>query len=69
LSADLEAVRLTEDPLSLASALEKIETYQWSWLEKIFMQPKRDSMPPILRTHPQVIDRVNRLKELAAHKQ
>ncbi len=69
LSADLEAVRLTEDPLSLASALEKIETYQWSWLEKIFMQPKRDSMPPILRTHPLVIDRVNRLKELAAHKQ
>lgn len=67
-SADLEAVRLTEDPLSLASALEKIETYQWNWLEKILMQPKRDPMPPILRTHPQVIDRVNRLKDLAGHK-
>ncbi|MDT8453302.1 MAG: zinc metalloprotease HtpX [Gammaproteobacteria bacterium] len=65
-SADLEAVRLTEDPLSLASALEKIETYQWNWLEKIFMQPKRDPIPPLLRTHPQVTDRVRRLKELAA---
>ncbi|MDA3868652.1 MAG: M48 family metalloprotease [Gammaproteobacteria bacterium] len=65
-SADSEAVRLTEDPLSLASALEKIETYQWSWLEKIFIQPKRDPVPPILRTHPQVTDRVSRLKNLAA---
>ena len=65
LSADLEAVRLTEDPLSLASALEKIETYQWSWLEKLFMQPKRDPIPPLLRTHPQVTDRVRRLKNLA----
>lgn len=67
-SADLEAVRLTEDPLSLASALEKIETYQWSWVERIFVQAQRDPLPPLLRTHPQVIDRVNRLKNLAAHK-
>lgn len=67
-SADLEAVRLTEDPLSLASALEKIETYQWSWVERVFMQAQHDPVPPLLRTHPQVIDRVNRLKDLAAHK-
>lgn len=67
-SADLSAVRLTDDPLSLAAALEKIETYQWSWVERVFLQARRDPLPPLLRTHPQVIDRVKRLKDLAAHK-
>jgi len=64
LRADLEAVRLTEDPLSLASALEKIESYQWNWAERILMPSRRVRIPFFLRTHPLIKDRVNRLKEL-----
>ena len=63
--ADLEAVKLTDDPLSLASALEKIESYQMSWLERIFIPGRRVNVPAFLRTHPLVTDRVKRLKDLA----
>lgn len=66
LRADQEAVGLTDDPLSLASALEKIESYQWSWAERILMPKRRVRIPLLLRTHPLVTDRVNRLKELAS---
>ncbi|MDH5613087.1 MAG: zinc metalloprotease HtpX [Gammaproteobacteria bacterium] len=64
-SADLDAVKLTNDPLSLASALEKIEYYQSSWLEKIFKHSQYIRIPLLLRTHPLVSDRVDRLKDLA----
>ncbi len=64
--ADLEAARLTNDPLGLASALEKIERYQGSWAERIFISSRRMREPALLRTHPFMIDRVNRLKDLAA---
>jgi heat shock protein HtpX len=65
LRADLEAVRLTDDPLSLASALEKIESYQLNWMERILMSSRRIRIPSIFRTHPLVSDRVARLKSLA----
>lgn len=63
--ADLEAVRLTGDPLSLASALVKIESYQWNWIERMLMPVRRIHVPMLLRTHPLIADRVNRLKELS----
>jgi len=63
--ADLEAVKLTEDPLSLASALEKIESYQMNWLEKIFIPGRRVNIPECMRTHPRGNERVKRLKDLA----
>lgn len=63
--ADLEAAKLTDDPLSLASALEKIESYQMSWIERIFIPNRRIRVPLLLRSHPLVTDRVNRLKKLA----
>lgn len=67
-SADVEAARLTGDPLGLASALEKIEHYQGNWIERIFIPFRRMPEPSLLRTHPLMIDRVNRLKDLASDK-
>ena len=64
-SADLEAARLTDDPLSLASALVKIESYQGSWVERMYVHYRRIQLPLLLRTHPLVTDRINRLKDLA----
>ena len=65
-SADAEAARLTDDPLGLASALEKIEHYQGNRIERIFIPYRRMCEPSLLRTHPLMVDRVNRLKDLAS---
>jgi len=65
-SADAEASRLTDDPLGLASALEKIEHYQGNWIERVFIPNWRMREPSLLRTHPLMTDRVNRLKVLAS---
>lgn len=65
LSADVEAARLTDDPLGLASALVKIESQQRSWIERIFMYGRHIDIPLLFRTHPLVTDRINRLKALA----
>ncbi len=64
--ADLEAARLTNDPLGLVAALEKIERHQGNWLERIFISSQRMREPALLRTHPFMIDRVKRLKNLAS---
>ena len=64
-SADLEAAKLTGDPLSLASALEKIESRRGNWMERMYVQYRRIQLPSLLRTHPLVIDRINRLKDIA----
>lgn len=64
-SADLEAARLTNDPMSLASALEKIESYQANWMESIFTSARRIRVPLLLRTHPLAADRINRLKNIS----
>lgn len=63
--ADLEASRLTNDPLALASALEKIDACQDGWIERIFVPTRRIRVPSWLRTHPLIADRIKRLKELA----
>jgi len=65
-NADLVAARLTEDPLSLASALIKVENQQRSWIERIFMTSQHTRIPLLLRSHPLVTDRVKRLKVVAA---
>ncbi|MEM1221038.1 MAG: zinc metalloprotease HtpX [Bacteroidota bacterium] len=69
LDADLQAVRLTNDPMGLASALERIE-----WLNKggmgQYFRPVRDRMrqiPSWLRTHPTTKERVKRLREMVRH--
>ena len=65
-SADVEAAKLTDDPLGLASALEKIEHYQGNWIERVFISNRRIREPSLFRTHPLMTDRVNRLRDLAS---
>lgn len=63
--ADLSAVRLTGDPVGLASALQSLERKQGSLWESILMPGGRVPDPSLLRTHPKVEDRVARLMELS----
>lgn len=67
-NADTEAVRLTGDPLALASALEKIDRYQGGWFERMLMPNRRVREPSLLRTHPLLGDRIKRLRQLASQK-
>lgn len=62
--ADLEAVRLTRDPLGLVSALEKMERRSGRMWEEIFLPGRRIPDPSVLRTHPLTEDRVTRLRAL-----
>ena len=64
-NADLVAARLTGDPLGLASALIKIDYYQHSWMERILFPYRRVPDPSLLRTHPTIESRIERLKEIA----
>ncbi|MCI5082964.1 MAG: zinc metalloprotease HtpX [Saprospiraceae bacterium] len=64
--ADLEAAKLTGDPIGLANGLQKINYLTRrgkTWLSPI----QKVSIPKILRTHPTTTQRVNRLRELAPH--
>lgn len=64
-NADVKAAKLTGDPLGLASALEKIDSFQGSWIKRVFSPSQRMHDPVFFRTHPLMTDRVNRLKQLA----
>ena len=62
--ADLEAVRLTGDPLGLANALAIIEEGSRSW--RAWLLPGWGSPEPSwLRTHPATEERIRRLLELS----
>jgi len=63
--ADMEAVKITNDPLALASALQKLENYQQSWFQRLTMSHRRLYIPKILNTHPSAKERIRRLKEMA----
>ena len=66
LDADLEAARITGEPLALASALEKLEVARQRLWERLFLPGRRLPEPSLLRSHPKTEQRVARLRELAA---
>jgi heat shock protein HtpX len=63
--ADLEAIRLTDDPRGLASALAQLERYQRGMLERVLLPGHRIPVPSLLRTHPATEARIQRLLMLA----
>ncbi len=65
-SADVGAIRITGDPLGLASALQKIEHVHASWFDRVLRPGRREAQPAILRSHPHTEDRVQRLQHMAA---
>ncbi len=67
--ADLSAVRLTNDPRGLASALQKMENYDRSIWDILVNSRNRDSHPSILRTHPHTQKRIERLMHMEEAKE
>lgn len=64
-NADLTAARLSGDPMGLASALKKMETYDRSIWDIIFLPGRKVPQPSLLRTHPHTKERVEKLMSLA----
>ena len=62
--ADIEAVKLTNDPLSLASALQKLENYHQGWLQQMLLPHRSFRIPKLLSTHPSAKKRIKRLKAM-----
>jgi heat shock protein HtpX len=64
--ADVEAAALTGDPMGLASAMRRLETYTGHfWEDLMFPVPaRRVPQPSLLRSHPPTEERVNRLLSL-----
>jgi heat shock protein HtpX len=61
-NADQDAARITEDPLSLAQALVKIDQQNISPWQRILLPGYREYQPSILRSHPDTLERVKRLQ-------
>jgi len=63
--ADLDAARLTGDPLGLISALRRMEAPAWSFWGRVLRPQRRSGQPSVLRTHPSTAERIERLASLA----
>ena len=64
--ADLDAAGLTGDPAGLAAALAKMERVQSGFVERIMLPGPRIPDPSLLRTHPPIEKRINRLLSLSS---
>ena len=64
--ADAGAVKLTDDPAGLASALIKLEKcHLGPWWRRVFFPGTSGPDPAVLRTHPATKDRVEALRKMA----
>lgn len=63
--ADLDAARLTGDPLGLIAALRKMEAPVWTFWGQVLLPRHSNDQPSLLRTHPSTEERVERLASLA----
>jgi heat shock protein HtpX len=63
--ADLGAAALTGDPMGLASALKKMDHFEQSIWNLVFLPGRRNPQPSMLRTHPHTNQRIERLTSLA----
>ncbi|HKI96956.1 MAG TPA: zinc metalloprotease HtpX [bacterium] len=63
--ADVEAARLTGDPLGLASALVQLEQHQQRFWRRLLWPGTPNEQPSLLRTHPNSEQRIERLRSLA----
>lgn len=61
--ADLGAVALTEDPMGLANAIEKLSRIERGWFRRA-LELNRAESSPLARTHPASSERIKRLREL-----
>jgi len=66
--ADLGAVELTGDAEGLATALLRIEQGTTPWWQWLLLPGRQRAAPSLLRTHPLVSERVQRLQEVAVRR-
>lgn len=59
--ADLTAVKLTGDPEGLASALQKMDSFEKNFLDIFVLPGRKNPHPSILRTHPYTAQRIERI--------
>jgi len=59
--ADLDACELTGDPVSLARALQKLESPERPWWRQLVPAPTVIAAPALLRSHPPTRARIRRL--------
>ncbi len=62
--ADLEAARITGDPLALAQALTRMEAQQEGLWRRLLWPGAPGRQPSLLRTHPASAQRIERLRSL-----
>lgn len=64
--ADLEAANITGDPTGLADALERVHWHnRGAWRQLFSREKKQRKLPEWLSTHPNMKQRIKRLRQLA----